>query len=243
MEVINMLQNAQYDSSQSPLQAGGQTEGQQTKYEIQRLELNAQTVLGLSGEMLTKLVKQVGELALGLVLQHVPISQIGEITDSDAELKMMPIVIPNRSVEGKSMSRKIEFTDDMPVSEEDEMKKSFDILADEESKNMSIYRVNPEIMDRLKFLVKVEPVFMDRATKISKAISLYDRLLQNPLANIENATKDLLLGQLVPGEEYKYLKDAEQPLDKMVKDLSNSGEQEQPAKFNQPVEQPAMPTI
>lgn len=231
INVVGLLTNAQNESSQAPLQQGVDAGGNKTKYEVQRLEANAQTVLGLSGEMLAKMVRQIGELALGLVLQHIPITEIGEITDEDAEIKMMPIVIPNRSVEGKTVARKIEFTTEMPQSEEEEMKKSFEMLDEEESKGMSIYKMNPEVMERLKFLVKVEPTFTDRQTKMSKAINLYDRLLANPLANQEAALKDLLLGQIVPGEEYKYIKDADQPIDAMAKKMMTNTEE---TTINQP---------
>lgn len=233
MNVITLLQNAQYDSSQSPLQSGQAESGQQTKYEIQRLELNAQTVLGLSGEMLAHLVKQIGTLQLGLVLQHLPVTEIGEITDDDAEIKMMPIVVPDRNINGKKMSRKIEFTTDMPVNDEDEERKSFELLDEETEKGMTICQMNPEIMNKLKFLVKVEPQFVDRATKISKAINLYDRMLANPIAQqnpqvLEAVTRDLLLGQVVPGEEYKYLPDQEQPIEQMAKEMLSEQETEKP---------------
>lgn len=224
MNMIKMLENAQYDSSQAPMQSGQAESGQQTKYEIQRLELNAQTVLGLSGEMLGHLVRQIGELQLDLVLQHIPITEVGQITDSDAEVKMMPIVIPNRNVNGKKVSRKIDFTTDMPTNEAEEEKMSFEMLDEESSKGMSIYKMNPEIMEKRKFLVKVEPTFMDRATKISKSINLYDRILgnqflaQDPIV-MTNATRDLLLGQIVPGEEYKYLPGSEQPIEQMAQEI------------------------
>jgi len=236
LSVVNLLTQAQNESSQAPLQQGVDAGGNKTKYEVQRLEANAQTVLGLSGEMLAKLVRQIGELTLGLVVQHLPVTDIGAITDEDAQIKMVPIIVPNRSVDGKTVARKIEFTTEMPQSEEEEMQKSFEMLDEEESKGMSIYKMNPEIMDKLKFLVKVEPTFMDRQTKMSRAISLYDRLLGNPLANQEAALKDLLLGQLVPGEEYKYIQEAEQPLESMAKKMINNQEEiNQPQPVAQPI--------
>jgi len=223
MNVIKMLENTQYDSSQAPLQSGMANQGQQTKYEIQRLEANAQTVLGLSGEMLAHLVKQIGELQLGLVLQHLPVTDIDKITDTDATLKFMPVVM-NKIQNGKKINKKIEFTDKMPQSEEEEEKMSFEILDEESTKGMSIARMNPEIMEKMKFLVKVEPTFTDRATKMSKAINLYDRMLANPLAVqnpqvLEAITRDLLLAQIVPGEEYKYLPSGEQPIEEMAKNI------------------------
>jgi hypothetical protein len=135
-------------------------------------------------------------------------------------------------VNGKKMSRKIEFTDQMPTSEEDEMSQSFKILADEEKMGMSIAKLNPEIMGKLKFLIKVEPTFTDRATEIAKRISLYDRLIANPLSNQEAALRDLLLASTVPGQEDKYIKNTKGELES----LAAGEETSQPT---QPIKQPA----
>jgi len=233
ISVIQMLEEAQNQTSQAPLQSGTADKGQQTKYEIQRLEANAQTILGLSGEMLARLVKQIGELALGLVVQHMPITDIEQITDEDSVINMMPIIVSNRDEGGQKVDRKIEFTEDMPVNEDDELARSFGILDDEDAKEMSIYKMNPAVMEKLKFLVKVEPTFVDRASKISKSISLYDRMMANPMTKqnpdvMERVTKDLLLGQLVPGEEYKYLPSGEQPIDRMAKDMIEKQQEAKP---------------
>jgi len=239
LRVIQMLEGAQNESSQAPLQSGIVQSGDRTKYEIQRLEANAQTVLGLSGEMLSHLVQQIGELMLGLVLQHIPLTDISQITDSDSELKMMPVIISDRDVDGKKMPRKIEFTYDMPVNEEDEEKKGLEMLDEESYKGMSIYKINPDLTEKLKFLVKCVPIFTDRVTKISKAISLYDRMLANPLAQqnpqvMEAVTKDLLLGQFVPGEEYKYLPSGEQPIEEMTKKIFEEKNVEETPQTKQP---------
>lgn len=238
--VLRMLEGAQNEGSQAPLQSGVGQSGDKTKYEIQRLEANAQTVLGLSGEMLSKIVTQIGELVIGLIVQYLPITEISQITDSDTEIKMMPIIIPNRNIDGKKMSRKIEFTDDIPQSEAEEMKKSFEMLDEESNKEMSIYKMNPEIIEKLKFLVKTEAQFTDRASKISKAISLYDRMLANPITQqnpqvLEAITRDLLLGKIIPGEEYKYLPTAEQPIEQLAqKFIENKNNQQNSQPTNQP---------
>lgn len=234
-----MLEGAQNEGSQSPRQSGIVESGQQTKYEIQRLEANAQTVLGLSGEMLGHLVRQIGELMLGLVIQHIPMTEVSQITDEDAEVKMIPIIIPDRQVGGKKMARKIEFTDNMPVNDKQEEAMAFEMLDEESFKEMSIIKVNPMIMEKMKFLVKVEPTFTDRASKLAKNINLYDRMLANPLAQqnpqvMEAVTRDLLLGQVVPGEEYKYLPSGEQPIEELARQMIEQEQAKTPKINSQP---------
>lgn len=239
LRVIQMLEGAQNEGSQSPRQSGIVESGQQTKYEIQRLEANAQTVLGLSGEMLGHLVRQIGELMLGLVIQHIPMTEVSQITDEDAEVKMIPIIIPDRQVGGKKMARKIEFTDNMPVNDKQEEAMAFEMLDEESFKEMSIIKVNPMIMEKMKFLVKVEPTFTDRASKLAKNINLYDRMLANPLAQqnpqvMEAVTRDLLLGQVVPGEEYKYLPSGEQPIEELARQMIEQEQAKTPKINSQP---------
>ena len=233
MSVIQMLQAEQNETSQSPRSGGSADKGQQTKYEIQTLEANQQTVLGLSGEMVSRIVEQIGELMLGLVLQHMPMTTIGEVVGDDTIINMAPIIIPNRDIDGKKMDRKVEFSTEMPVSEEDEMEKSFGILDEEGSKEMSIVRLNPDVMEIMKFFVKVEPNFVDRASKVSKSIALYDRMLANPMTQqnpqiMEAVTKDFLLAQLVPGEEYKYLPNGEEPIERVAKDMIEQKSEQKP---------------
>lgn len=232
LRVISMLEGAQNEGSQAPLQSGIGEGGQKTKYEVQRLESNANTVLGLSGEMLASIVKQIGELMLGLALQHLPITEVSQIIDGDTEIKMIPIVVPQK---GAKKSRKVEFTDDMPVNEDDEFLRSLKILDEETSKGMTIFKINPELINKLKFLVKVESQYVDRNSKINKAISLYDRMLANPITQqnpevLESVTKDLLLGQLVPGEEYKYLPGGNDPIETLAEDIMTN----KPAQSKQP---------
>lgn len=225
MAAIEMLTNAQNENSQDPRSAGVAQGGDKTKYEVERLEANAQTVLGLSGEMLAKLVRQIGELMVGLVIQHMPVSNMMEETSEAGQMKLMSFVIGNRDVDGKKMSRKVEFTYDMPTGEteeeleKNEMQRSIEMLDLESKKQMSLAQVDPDAFMTRKYKSKCEPQFQDRATKMTKRLQLYDRLLANPLANQGAALRNLLLGTYVPGEEDVYMMDENQLIQNEAKKL------------------------
>lgn len=222
IEVIQILTQAQNESSQAPISSGVAEPGDRTKYEVQRLEANARTILGLSGEMLSRLVNQIGDLMLCLVLQHMTVKEMGEVTGEIGKMKLTSIVIPNRDVDGKKMPRKIEFTYDMPQAEskEDlenvEMQESLKMLDMESVMEMSLMKVNPDKFQAAKYKLKNQPQFTDRQSEITKRINLYDRLLANPLANQEAALRYLLLGSTVPGEEDRYMKEVD-PMEEIVK--------------------------
>ena len=215
MAAMNTLQNAENSlsqSSQDPLQSGQQQSGDKTKYEVVRLEQNARTVLGLTGKMIGGLVRDFGQLLIGSIVQYMPIAEVGEIVGDDVRLKFPTILLPNKNIDGKKKNRQIEFTDQMPQSEEEQKKMEFDLLkregynpSQEDDGDKSIVKVNPDAFRRMKYLVKIEPDFTDRATKFYKKIQLYDRLIMNPLANQEASLRDFLLNPFVPGEEDKYV--------------------------------------
>ena len=91
--------------------------------------------------------------------------------------------------------------------EDAEFQASLDTLDYETKMNMSFVKVNPDKFEQMRYHVKVEPQFIDRRTKITQRLALYDRLLANPLADQRASLRNLLLGSVVPGEEDVYMLD------------------------------------
>ncbi len=209
INALQVLEKSADESSQAPQGAGLATSGQRTKFEVMTLEQNAQTTLGNIGKMIGFLVRDFGSLLVGSIIQFMPIAEVSEITGDDVRLKFPSILMPNREVSGKIMSLKIEFTTEMPQSEEEQNDLEFDLF-DKSGENMSIVMVNPDAFRRMKYLTKVEPDFSGKTTKFFKKLQLYDRLVANPLANQEAVLRDFLLNPFVPGKEDKYIMSQQQ---------------------------------
>jgi hypothetical protein len=207
MNVLNKVEASASESSQDPLQAGQSQGGTQTKYEIHRLEINAQTVLGLAGKALSSLVYDFGQLLVGCICQYMPIAEINEVVGDSTTLKFPKLFIPKGK--GSNEDRMIDFTNEMPESPEEEENMSFELLRTKTEKGYSITKVNPEAFRRMKYLIKISPDFSSTATKFAKKLQLYDRAIANPMADQEVVTKELLFGAYVPGEEDKYMRKAE----------------------------------
>jgi hypothetical protein len=203
--LLQKVESSVAESSQDPLQSGQQMAGDRTKYEVIRLEQNARTILGLTGKMIARLVRDFGQLLTSSIVQYLPVADIREIIGDDIQLKFPSIFISNRNVKGKVKNRKIEFTTEMPQTEEEEYNASFDILKQEDKTGMSILKVNPDSFRKMKYLVKIEPEFNDNTTKFYKKLQIYDRLIQNPLVNQEASLRDFLLNAYVPGKEDQYI--------------------------------------
>ncbi len=234
--VLGMVETSASESSQDPRGAGQGEPGNKTKYEVVRLEQNAKTVLGLTGKMVAGLVKDFGDLTVGSVVQYLPIAEIGEITGDDVKLRFPSLLIPNREIDGKIKNRHVEFLQEMPENEEDQKTLEYEMLKEEDydvlngsDNGKSIAKINPKLFRRMKFLVKVEPDFMDKATKFFKKLQIYDRAILNPMANQEAVYRDFLLNAYVPGEEDKYIKKAEDQ-GEIMKQIEAKAEQNQPSE-------------
>lgn len=202
MDTLMKVEESVSESSENPIQEGQQPGADTTAYEISRLEQNSNTVLGLFLKMIASYVKQYGRIRIGDILQYLTIVDADKITD-DAELVYKTFLVKGSS---KTDSKKIEFTDEIPdeMTEDDMMKKSYEIKAKEDQLGMEIAKVNPKLFRELCYMIVVSPdVIHPRSDDLERAmkLELYDRALMNPKADQEKIFKDFLLGA------YKDIKD------------------------------------
>jgi hypothetical protein len=199
------------ESSNDTLQSGQAAKGEQTAYEISRLEQNARTVLGLFGRMVGFMVKDFGDLRINDIVQHLTVGDVSEITGPTARLKFRKFLVENDSPTGEKITKRIELNNDQVA---DPMEESFKLLESESNlERTSLVRVNPEIFSRLKFMVKVSPDFKpEESSTLKKALNLeaYDRAIANPHANQKEIFRDFLLGSYEISKENpdKYIQDS-----------------------------------
>lgn len=212
LTAVQQLERSASESSADPLQMGGAPGGSPTAFQIATMQQNAMQIMGLFGKMLKYMVEDFGELMLNIALTRVTLADIDDLLSDSSKVRFSSIVVPDRDVDGKTMSRRIEFTTDMPETEEDALEESYRILKEERLKDMSIAKANPEALKKMNTTVKVEAdLLLGQSENVRKAMNLeaYDRLVQNPTVDVEAVTKDFLLGTYRPGEEDKYIKKQE----------------------------------
>jgi hypothetical protein len=224
MDTLMKVEESVSESSENPIENGQASGPDTTAYEISRLEQNSNTVLGLFIKMIASYVKQYGRIRIGDILQYLTIIDTDKITD-DAELVYKTFLVKGSS---KTESKKIEFTDEVPdeMTEDDMMKKSYDIKAKEDQLGMEIAKVNPKLFRELCYMIVVSPdVIHPRSDDLERAmkLELYDRAMQNPMADQEKIFKDFLLGAY-----------------KDIKDPDDYVQQQQPQQQGQPG-QPGQP--
>ncbi len=195
LETLSVVENSINESSQEPLQQGQKEGGDQTAYEISRLEQNANTVLGLFLQMIAKHVKDFGKLRIGDILQYMTIGEVTDITDDAPMVYKTFLVGANGS---KNSNRLIQFDGQMPdeMTTDEHLQASYDILDKEkQGEEVAIYRVNPALFRDLKYKVSVSPDVMNpKSEDLEKALDLetYDRLIGNQAADQNEALKLLL---------------------------------------------------
>lgn len=215
---LNMIQKMEMSASESsadPLQGGGAPPGgTPTAFQIATMQQNAMRVMGLFGKMIKFLVEDFGRLRLNTALQHLTIGEAIQTMSGISQVKFRPVLIPKSSGKGKK-TKKVEFSLDMPETEEDLLERSFELLEKEEVTDMEIVKVNPTLFRDLKYQVRVEAdMLFSNSETVRKALNLeaYDRLIQNPYVDQQSVTRDFLLGTYKPGEEERYMKQDMQPI-------------------------------
>ncbi len=195
LKTLSVVEESINESSQSPQQSGQPGGGTQTAYEINQLEQNANTVLGLFLQMIAKHVRDFGSLRLGDILQYMTMPEVVDIT-GDPELSYKTFFL---KAEGKgSRNKKIMFDGQLPdeIEEGDYLDMSYDLKEEEESKDMEIAKVNPSIFRELKYMVTINPDVMNpKSEDLERAFALedYDRMILQPTVfNPEEVGKLLL---------------------------------------------------
>lgn len=192
--------------------------GKQTAYEISKREQERNVVLGLFVQMISSFVKAYGKLQINDILQFLTIAEVSSI-EGNTELLYKDFLIPNKQSDGKIITRKIKFDKSLPsepITEEEMLKESYKTLKSQgdKDKNIELYRVNPELFRNLNFSIYISPDVMNpMSEELERAFNLeeYDRAINNPLADQEAVTRDLLFGSYrkTKGSVDKFIKKQE----------------------------------
>lgn len=214
MESISMVERSMSESSLDPAQMGQSGKGGQTAREVLLQEKNARIALGLFGKMIGFLVEDIGTLITGDIIQYMTMAEVNDIASPKGLVSYKKIVLPNKVMNGKKVTKQIEFSiDDFSedMTEDDYMDASFDLLEKEAGTEKKIYKVNPIALRNLKYKISTNVDELNPKSKaLEKALNLelYDRAINNPLADQDSVTRDFLFEVYKPGESDKYIKKA-----------------------------------
>lgn len=200
---FNMLEKVESSISESTadnLLGGAQPGGDPTAFEVSRLEQNSKIMLGLFAKMIGFMVKDLGELIIGDIIQFATVGQVMKSSGPAVRMKFAKFILPEKTIDGKTKSRRIEFDMDLPdeMTEEEIFNHSAQIAEQEQKLDdkTQIIKVNPTLFRELQFRVVVRPeAISPKSDILQKALNLeeYALAMNNPLTDKEAVTRDLLL--------------------------------------------------
>lgn len=255
LETLAVVEKSINESSQEPFQQGQETgqPGGTTAYEISRLEANANTVLGLFLQMISKHVKDFGKLRLGDIVQYLTMPEVVDIT-GEPELSYKTFFL--KAGEKSGNNKKIQLDQTLPdeMTKEEHLDMSYDLLSEEQDKSMAISKVNPSLFRTLQYMVTVSPdVMTPRSTELERAYNLeeYDRMVMAPPGMFDpQETAKLLLksNRATMREPEKYLTKQPQlppasPADAGAPANGQPGQPSQPKMPAKTTQNPSAPAV
>lgn len=215
LETLSVVENSINESSQEPIQQGQDNGGDQTAYEISKIEQNANTVLGLFLQMIAKHVRDYGKLRVGDILQYLTLPEVAEIS-GNPELTYKAFLVKGNAKNG-GKNKKIEFNANQPTSmtKDQYLDASYNVLQENKDKDMEISKVNPTLLRDIKYMVTISPDILNpRSEDLERSYGLeeFDRMVAAPpgMFDPEQTAKLLLLSNPITKKDPdKYL--AKQP--------------------------------
>ena len=206
LNTLQMVEHSMSQSSQDDTRLGISSSGNQTAFEISRLEQNAAVQLGLFGKMIGFLVKDISELIIDNIISHLTIGQVNQLITGELRMNYNTFLIKSKSEGGKKLKKRIEFTDEV-MGDFDLKSKQIDLMK-REGENERIFLVNPYEFSRLRYRLSVNAsAAISKSPFNQKVLNLeaYDRLITNPFIDQQAVTRDFLIDTFAEGETEKYM--------------------------------------
>lgn len=211
LRLTQNIEQSMSESTQSGRSAGIADSKEMTAVEFSGLEENALRSLGLFGRQLSNIVKQLGKLMQGDILQYLTVPEIEQLLSGGQKLKYKTFLSNGNLQGGPSDMNSVRMTDQFlgkELVDEDEI--SMQIFEEEGVDNdTTIHLVNPVEFRKQKFSVFISEEELNKPNKrMEKALGLeaYDRAINNPTLDQNEITKEFLLKAYVPGDEDKFFR-------------------------------------
>jgi len=218
LKVSQEIERSMSETTQDSQRSGVQSGGEKTAHESEILERNAQKALGIFVKQVYNFVIQIGNLIASDIQQYRTMTEVMDVMTPDQVLKYKKFIIPNTKTEGSVKDVEIKFDNNIyPETEageeptvEDAEAKSFELLKEEggpDSKK-KIYLVDPVMFKNLRMKAYCRPdAFEFKSKRLEKVLNLeaYDRMIQNPILDQNEVTREFLVETYRPGEGDKFL--------------------------------------
>lgn len=196
---MQKVEQSMADGSISETEAGKLPDPNQKAYSVAQASQNAKTMLSAVGKTLGESITQFGSLMVNIATNHLSVAQIEELGSTKGKTKYKSFILNDKTVDGKKTTKRIKFDSSLvgaEMTDEEKINESMKMLEDVGYPNNKyhLYRVNPQLFARMKYLVRVDPVSMfpkNEEYQQAMMTNLYTLLRQDPLIEPEVLVRKL----------------------------------------------------
>lgn len=230
--------------STQDMQQSGQAQPGVTATASIKAEQNAKVILSVFGVMIADLVKQVGQLTMDCIVQHVTVGEVDATVPNSLNMKFRKFIMKGKE-DGKDVTNRIEFTTDLPELKEEANKLEWEMFKD--AGGMDTTQMNYQV-NAYKFARTSFSIYMDANQIISKSMGT-DQLRREravaimtspaimPYIKMPEVVKDFVVDDFSDGDPDKYLKSPEEMNNELLNATMGQGMGSTAPANKQPINQ------
>lgn len=198
--VLRETEKSITDSSLNETLSGQLPDASQKAFNVAQAQANAKKILSGTAKSLEQSMLQYGDLMKDLIINHITIPQVEELTSGAMKLKYRQFLLEGKEGDKKTVNKRIKFDESLmgrTLSKKEKQKMELKMLEDIDypDGNEELTKVNPELFAKCKYLTKI-----DLEVMFSKNQEFMQPLLTNlygMLANDPRVEGGLLLRKLM----------------------------------------------
>jgi len=192
-QAMGVVESSMEESSVSGVTAGQLPDSAQKATSVAIAQRNAQTLLQGVGKTLAESTVQYGQLMSDIAINNLTVPQAEEILGKESKLKYRSFILNNKVVDGKESNKVLQFDESLlglEITDDEKRGKNLELLKEVGYPNIKshLYKINPEIFHRRRYLCRVEPerMFPKNEEFIqAMAVQFYQLLRGDPLIEPE----------------------------------------------------------
>lgn len=194
---MQMTENSIEEASLSSTSGGQLPDADQKATAIAVAQRNAETIIKGVGANLALSMVQYGELMSDIILQHITAPQVDEIAGENVRLKYRTLVLKNKVVDGREVSKVLRFDESLlgrEMTQEEQDDRALELLEETgyPKTESAIYLINPELFSRRRYLTRIEPERMfpqNDEYRQALLMQFYQQFQMNPYISLEALTR------------------------------------------------------
>jgi hypothetical protein len=199
----------------------------QKAYNVAQAQAAAKKLIGAVGRSLAESVVYMGDLMKDIVLNHITIPQVDELTTGALQMKYRSFLLENKTSAGKMTNKYIKFDESLIGTEMTPEERTYaNVKLYEETEKSgnrsSMLRINPRLFAKFKYLTKADPeeIFSKNQEYWQPVLlNLKTALLNDPYTNQEFLTRKIGYAYFQSGGDDMVKK----PMPQAISDPMNPG--------------------